>query len=145
MLLKCLGAFIATASFSVVINAPKKYIPYAGITGALGWGIYLSILSQTQNKVLANFIATLLVAVTAHMMARIFKAPVTIFLIPGVIPLVPGFGMYRIVSSTIYATWNEASYYLFETLQMAGAIALGIFVVDTIFRKSLRAFSERKK
>jgi len=55
------------------------------------------------------------------------------FLIPGVIPLVPGAGMYQIVQSIIDNEVDRTSFYFFQTLQMAGAIALGIFVIDTFF------------
>ena len=63
--------------------------------------------------------------------------PATVFLIPGIIPLVPGGGMYLIVWSMLYDA-SATSAYFNETLQMAGAIALGIFTVDTVFRVAFR-------
>lgn len=136
MLFKCIMAFFATASLSIPFRVPKKYIPCAGITGALGWWIYLLVLDVHMNKVFANFLATIIVAVCAHIMARILKAPVTMFLIPGVIPLVPGAGMYQIAFAVINNNYADATFYFIETLQLAGSIALGIFIVDTILRKS---------
>jgi len=78
------------------------------------------------------------VAITAHILARILKTPVTLFLIPGIICLVPGGGMYQIVQSFIDNNTVMTQHYFFETLQIAGAIALGIFIVDTFFRKSVK-------
>ena len=134
MIIQGISAFIATAAFSILFYLPKKYLILAGITGSIGWFIYLLVLRFSGDKTIANFIATLLVALTSHIMARICKTPVTMFLIPGIIPLVPGAGMYQIVQNILNNTLNNASYYFFETLKMAGAIALGIFIIDTLFR-----------
>jgi uncharacterized membrane protein YjjB (DUF3815 family) len=135
MIIQGISAFIATAAFSILFYLPKKYLVRAGITGSIGWFIYLLLLRFTGDNVIANFVATLLVALTAHILARICKTPVTMFLIPGIIPLVPGAGMYQIVQNIIDNTLDRATYYFFDTLKMAGAIALGIFIIDTLFRR----------
>jgi uncharacterized membrane protein YjjB (DUF3815 family) len=134
MIIQGISAFFATAAFSVLFHLPKKYIIHAGMTGSFGWFIYLILMKLQGDKVIANFVATLFVALTAHILARIYKTPVTMFLITGIIPMVPGAGMYQIVQSIIDNTVNETSYYFFQTIQMAGAIALGIFIIDTLFR-----------
>lgn len=138
MIIQGISAFFATAAFSVLFYLPKKYIIHAGMTGSFGWFIYLIMMEFYDDKVLANFIATLIVALTSHILARIYKTPVTMFLIPGVIPLVPGAGMYQIVQSMVDNSVDRTAYYFFETMQMAGAIALGIFIIDTFFRRSIR-------
>lgn len=135
MLLQTISAFIATAGFSILFYLPKKYIIHSGMTGSFGWFIYLIGLEILNDKVLSTIAATLLVALTSHVLARIYKTPVTMFLIPGVIPFVPGAGMYQIVTGIVEGNVERTSFYFFETLQIAGAIALGIFIIDTFFRK----------
>lgn len=134
MIIQGISAFFATAAFAVLFYMPRKYLIHAGMSGAFGWTIYLLILRIDNDKVFANFIATLCVALSAHILARFYKAPVTMFLIPGVITLVPGAGMYQIVQHIIDNNYDGATYYFFQTMQMAGAIALGIFIIDTLFR-----------
>ncbi len=134
MIIQVISAFIATAAFSILFYLPRKYILQAGLTGALGWFIYLLVYQNLNDKANANLCATLLVAFIAHILARIYKTPVTMFLIPGIIPLVPGAGMYHIVYSFFYNQTESAVNYFFETFKMAGSIALGIFVIDTFFR-----------
>jgi uncharacterized membrane protein YjjB (DUF3815 family) len=80
------------------------------------------------------FFAALIVALISHSFARLFKTPVTLFLIAGILPLVPGVGMYRIVYNLITNNNNMAAYYFSETMQIAGMIALAIFIMDTIFK-----------
>lgn len=136
MLLQIISAFIATAAFSILFYLPRKYIIHSGMTGSFGWLIYLIGLELLDDKVLSTLAATILVALTSHILARIYKTPVTMFLIPGVIPFVPGAGMYQIVTGMVEGNVERTSNYFFETLQIAGAIALGIFIIDTFFRRT---------
>ncbi len=133
-LIKLIGAFIAGAALGLAAQIPSRYFIHAGITAAIGWAVYLLTSEYGWNLVWANYAATVCVALTAQILARRKFVPATVFLIPGIIPLVPGGGMYLIVWSMLYDTPAAASAYLYETLQMAGAIALGIFTVDTAFR-----------
>lgn len=134
MLIQGISAFFATAAFAILFYLPKKYLIQAGLTGSVVWMIYLVMVQVLGDKVLANFVAALFAALISHVLARFYKTPVTIFLIPGVIPLVPGAGMYQIVKSILDNTVDRTTYYFYQTLQMAGAIALGIFIIDTLFR-----------
>ncbi len=135
MLLQIVSAFIATAAFSILFFLPKKYIIHSGMTGSFGWFIYLIGLELFDDKVLSTVAATMLVALVSHVLARLYKTPVTMFLIPGVIPFVPGAGMYQIVTGIVEGDVEHTANYFFETLQIAGAIALGIFIIDTLFRR----------
>ena len=134
MIIQGISAFFATAAFAVLFYIPKKYIIHAGMIGSFCWFIYLLVVKTGGDKVLANFIATMFVALASHLLARIYKTPVTMFLIPGVISLVPGAGMYQIVQSIMDNNVDQSVYYFIQTIQMAAAIALGIFIIDTAFR-----------
>ncbi len=139
MLIQGISAFFATAAFSILFYLPKKYLIHSGATGSLGWFIYLISLKLLSDKILATLTATLVVALISHILARVYKTPVTMFLIPGVIPFVPGAGMYQIVRSIVDGNTASTIYYFFETLQIAGAIALGIFIIDTFFRRRVKS------
>ncbi len=41
LILGIAGSFIAITGFAVLLETPKKYVPLAGLTGAIGGGIYL--------------------------------------------------------------------------------------------------------
>lgn len=139
MLIQGISAFFATAAFSILFYLPKKYLIHAGVTGSFGWFIYLISLELLSDKILSTLTATLIVALLSHLLARVYKTPVTMFLIPGVIPFVPGAGMYQIVRSIVDGNTGITTYYFFETLQIAGAIALGIFIIDTFFRRRVKS------
>lgn len=143
MIIKICGTFLAILAFSVLIEAPKKYLIYTGIVGAVGGFAYLLSERMGLNVVLASFISASAVALISHTFARILKTPVTLFLIAGILPTVPGAGMYRIVYNLIAGDQAMAGYYFIETLEVAGMIALAIFIMDTIFRVS-QGFSKKR-
>ena len=74
----------------------------------------------------------------SHILARTLKAPVTIFLVPGILPLVPGGPIYRSVYYFINDNSGLGNMYFTQTLQIAGAIAMSIFIMDSIFRQTRR-------
>lgn len=62
------------------------------------------------------------------------KAPVTVFLVAGILPTVPGASVYRCVYFMIQGLADLSTYHLVQTIQIAGAMALAIFIVDSLFR-----------
>ncbi|WP_148409203.1 threonine/serine exporter family protein [Murimonas intestini] len=127
-----IAAFFAIAGFSIVIEVPKKFLVYSGFVGAVGWAVYLLFLDK-YGIMVATFFGGMAIALISHIFARIFKAPVTIFLIPGILVIVPGAGMYRTVYQIFLGEQGLAADYLLQTIQMAGMIALAIFAMDSVF------------
>lgn len=133
MAIQTVGAFFAVASFTRILELPRRFVGWYGTAGALCWLVYLTARDAAGSKILAAFLASLAVAVFSHVAARILKAPVTVFLIPGILPLVPGASIYNSVYYIIQDSQTQSSYYLAETLQIAGAIAMAVFLVDSVF------------
>ena len=134
MVIKVVGAFIAIYAFAIILETPKKYLWCAGTVSAVGWFVYLLSQNLGINDVMATFLSATSIAVVSHTYARVFRAPVTVFLVAGILPTVPGAGMYRSAASFIAGDSGMAAQHLINTLGLAGAIALGIFLVDGIFR-----------
>lgn len=143
MLVQIIGAFFAVVSLSVVFGVPKKFILYSGIAGMVGQMIYFLIISLNGSRLIAVFAGAVVVALLAHIMARVFKAPVTVFLIPGIILTVPGLDMYRAVYNLIIGQNNLAQIHMLQALKIAGMIALAIFIIDSLFglKKSKQALN----
>lgn len=134
ILIQVIGTFAAVISVAITLGVPKKFLWYAGLVGAVGWLVYLLLGAAGASTVASMFVAALAVAMISHIFARLKKTPVTLFLIAGILPLVPGVGMYRIVYNLITSNNSLAGYYFSETMQIAGMIALAIFIMDTLFR-----------
>lgn len=134
MFLQIIGSFLSVVAFCFILGAPRKHILWAGITGAAGWALYLILQKQQMSVGTSTFFAGCLVSLCGQIFARKLKTPVTIFVIPGILPLVPGAGMYHIVDSMIRSDGSITSYYIAQTFIAAGMIAMSIIVVDSIFR-----------
>lgn len=133
-LVQVAGAGMAVLSFGLVLDIPRKYLGWSGITGGLCWLVYILAKGGEGTSVGAVFLASFAVALMGHLLARLLRAPVSVFLIPGILPLVPGTSIYHCVYHMIWGNREQSTYYLIETMQIAGAIAMAVFLVDSIFR-----------
>lgn len=87
-------ALFATLSFAVIFSAPKKELFYCGFTGALGWIIYYIMVQFDMGVVFPSLIATLCLTIMARIFAAARSMPVTVYLLSGIFPLVPGAGIF---------------------------------------------------
>lgn len=142
MIVKVIGAFLAILCFAIMLETPKKYIVYAGFVGAIGWFVYLFAGNLGAGDVLATFLSALTIAFVSHVFARTFKMPVTGFLIAGILPTVPGAGMYHIGYYLFQSDMEMTAHYISSTLQLAGVIAAAIFIVDAVFRVFQKGYKQ---
>ena len=73
-------------------------------------------------------------SIYAEVFARIHKTPVTIYLVAGLIPLVPGSGIYRTMEYCVMGEnqlfWETGLY----TLEIAAVIGFAMICVSSIVR-----------
>ncbi|SHH13919.1 threonine/serine exporter family protein [Tepidibacter thalassicus] len=124
-------SFMATIGFSIIFNVPKKSLFYASITGSIGWTLYIYMSNITSSAPLSNFISATVIGILGEIFARIDKKPVTVFIIPGIVPLVPGYGMYLTMLNIINNNFYKAAKIGSDTIFVAGAIAMGIILVSS--------------
>lgn len=130
-------SLVSTMAFAAFFSAPKKSIPVAGFLGMLNWSIFLIISDVLgHSKVSAAFIGTLVASILGELAAQNFKKPATVFVIPCLLPLVPGAGVYYTMFDFINKKATAASTAM-ETLLIAGAMAFGI-IVSSVFSNSIK-------
>ena len=86
----------------------------------------------SMSPAVATLVATLPLTACARFFSVRHKAPVTIFLLPGIFPLVPGAGIYY---TAYYFLRDDRTLFLnkgVETLKIALALALGIALVCSL-------------
>lgn len=122
-------AFLATITFAIIFHTPRREWLFCGITGGLGWLVYLICMSADMGVVASSFFATLALAWISRIFAFCRKTPVTVFLISGIFPLVPGAGIYYTGYNVFMSDNAQALAKGMETIKIAVAIALGIGIV----------------
>lgn len=131
-------SFIATGAFGIIFNAPKQSLVKCGLVGMFGWLIYVVMVDQRADAVLATLSATFLVAVISHILAKAYKTPVIIFSVSGVIPLVPGGLAYDAMRNFVQNDYGHAVSLAAEAFLLSGAIAFGLVfseVLNQVIRK----------
>ena len=139
--LPCLYAFLGCAGFCLIFEVKKPlFILLCSLNGGVSWLVYL-LLDGLGSEVARYLLATIVVSILAEALARVLKAPATIFLIIGIIPLVPGGGLYNTMDCLISGETAKFLQVGLETGACAGAIAVGVSMVSSIarivFRKHL--------
>ena len=86
-----------------------------------------------ESVVLANFLAASFVSIWAVFWSRQKKAPSTIFLIIGVLPLVPGRSIYLTMVALVEKRLMDALGLLVETIGISFAITMGILFITTTY------------
>lgn len=143
MIFQVVSAVLAVYFFTMLLEIPKRYALLASVAGGVNWWVYLVAMEATGSSMVAAFWASLAVAILSQIFARIQKTPVNVFLVAGILPIVPGAAIYRSVYYFIRNNSNQCTYYLLQTLQIAGAIAMAIFITDSLFRMFLHYQSRR--
>lgn len=126
MILQVLVAMIATLSFSVLFGAPRRNWLFCSIVGGIGWLVNLFFLKLGTGAFLASFAATLTLTFLSRCFAHCRKAPVTLFLVAGIFPLVPGAGIYYTAYYLIQSDYVAGFAKGLETIKYAGSITMGI-------------------
>ena len=123
-----LAACLGTIAFALLFQVPKKYYLGCGLIGGCGWICYEALLPLTSAP-MATFFANVVVVFLARLAAVQSRCPVTVFLISGIFPLVPGAGIYWTAFYVVVNELERAGERGFLTLKTAVAIVLGILLV----------------
>ncbi len=127
-----LYAYISTIGFAIIFNAPRSTLMKSGFVGGLGWVVYALTKNLSNSIVFSTFLASLAIALIGEYFAVIDKNPNTVYIIPGIIPLVPGFAMYYTMLSIAEKEFDKAAFHGSETLLISIAIASALVIILSI-------------
>lgn len=136
-LIQLLTAFISSLGFSMVFGLRRRFLGYAALGGLLCWGVYLGMDAWTHMEFLSCLLASSFAVVYAELLARWLKTPATLFVVPAILPLVPGGSLYYTMENVVHGRLDAARVYGQQTLIVALAIAAGISFVVAL--RELRA------
>lgn len=129
-----IGALVGSVSFATMFKVAPRHLIYGGTAGLVTYVVYYTVEFYTQGDTFpAAFISTVCAALFAEIASRTRKAPTIVFLLPAVIPIVPGGILYRAMRSLLLLDFNRAFEALLTTLQIGLGIAGGILTVSIIF------------
>lgn len=142
--LNLLLASTGSLAFAILYNVPRKFYMCAAFTGMAGWFCYYLIVPFTDTAV-ASFFGAVGVVLVSRIFAVWKKCPITVFLISGIFPLVPGAGVYYTMYYLVSNELTLAAIKGLESLKIAFGIVLGIVFIVTIPKKWFFIQNWRKK
>lgn len=136
------AAFIGTVGFAALFGTPRRFYLASGIAGMAGWAVYVVLAWYTglMSPAVAAFFAALTVAFVSHVLAVIKRCPTTVFLICGIIPLVPGGGIFWTAYYLVSDQLRLAASTGFSALKVTIAIAGGIITFTALTARLKRRY-----
>ncbi|MBO5746586.1 MAG: threonine/serine exporter family protein [Clostridia bacterium] len=133
IIIQLVTAFFGAFGFALLFQLRKKLLIAAAVGGLINWGVYLLIEPMFDNEFIPCFVAAAVAVVYCEVAARVFKAPVTLFLVPSIVPSVPGSGLFYTMSSIVKKDWAGAKEFGLRTAEFALGIAAGICLAVVVF------------
>ena len=125
-------AGVGTLCFAVLFACPRKSLPFCGLVGAVGWFVYELAVMLGADSAAASLLAVIPLTLLTRVFAITLKLPVTVFLLSGIFPLVPGAGIYYTAYYFIQGNNALALSNGISTFKIAVALAVGISLVLSV-------------
>ncbi|TVY07076.1 threonine/serine exporter [Paenibacillus cremeus] len=127
-----LTSFVASSAFSILFNVPRKTLLPCGFVGMLGWLLYVLLQELPVGAIMASLAASFFVTVLSQVLAKIYKTPIIVFSVSGVIPLVPGGTAYDAMRNVVENHYDLAVQLGAKAFMISGAIAFGLVCSEVI-------------
>ena len=133
-LVQILMGTLGTLGFNVLFNIRGRKLLLATLGGLISWTVFLALEPLLPSEALRYFLSAAVITVYGEVLARVEKTPTTTFLVPSIIPLIPGSALYYTMNYALGEQWSQFAEQAFYTLQLALSLAVGIIAVTTAVR-----------
>lgn len=128
-----LWASFGTLGFGLIFNANKNKLFYILISGFLNYFAYAFTYKLSHNIFLSSFISAAVTYIYSVIMARVSKCPSVIYVLTGLIPIVPGSPLFYMMQNLVLGNTNLALEYATTTMEVVLGIASGIALFSVLF------------
>lgn len=142
MIIKLVCAAVGSLGFGMYVNSKNNKLFSIAISGFLNYFSYYATYKMTGSVFTASTVCALVTFVYSNIMAYVEKCPSTVFILTGLIPIVPGASLFYMMQNLVLS--NKALFikYGIEASWTVIGIAFGITlasVILKIIRKSKNA------
>jgi uncharacterized membrane protein YjjB (DUF3815 family) len=129
-----LTAGAAAGVFAILYQNPWRAAAVAGLVAAVSWVAAAPVGASAHGAVLADLVGALVAGLLSEGAARRLKEPVSVFVVPAIIPFVPGYAAYESMAAFLNGQfilgWQRAG----GMLLAAGALAVGLALATAVAR-----------
>lgn len=133
VVVQVVAAGVAACLYAAAAEVPRRFLPYAALVGAGGWGVFLALSSAGMSLVPATAVAALVIGGAGTILARNQRTHAFLYIVPGVMPLVPGLTLYQGMLYLFNGS-NAAVSTLLHALTVGLTIAAGVTLGELIVR-----------
>ncbi len=142
-LMQLVTAALSSLGFSILYNVRGRRLLIVTLGGLLTWGSYLLLNLFLDNEAARYFLAAVIATLYSEIFARVCKTPTTSFLVPSIIPLIPGGLLYYTMQAAVGGQWESFVSNGSRTIALAVSLAAGVMVVSSV-RKMITAAGRRR-
>ncbi|MEG0766504.1 MAG: threonine/serine exporter family protein [Clostridia bacterium] len=143
MLMPYIGCFLGTLTLSLMLNVPRRALITGSIFGLIAYWIYEQCAAHGAMQT-GIFWGALAGALLSEIAARRLRATASAFIIPAIIPLVPGVGLYRSMLMVAQGDLSGASSLGVETAIVFCNISLAVACASMLVRTWQQFFHKRE-
>lgn len=127
----CTAAMVGIA---IIFDVPPKKLLWALIGSAISCLLMLVGDKFGLDPLITNMIATAVPCVYCEIMARVLKTPTTVFMIPTLLPLVPGSRLYYTMFYLFSGDQEQFMQNMLAAVKICTGIAVAIILVTGAMR-----------
>lgn len=146
--IELLSCAVGSFFFCCIFNGRGSKLFYGALGGVIGWATYLLVGGKYPEDLISYLVASIVITLYSEIFARLKKAPTTVFLVPALIPLVPGGHLFYTMQHFINKEYDLFALRGIYTISVAGVLALGIMFATTVTKPIfdlIKAKSEKPK
>lgn len=127
-----LYAALGTLGFGLIFNANKNKLIYIMVGGFINYLSYIVVLNMTNNIFLASAACAIVTSLYSEVFAILLKCPSTIFILTGLIPIVPGSSLFYTMQNLVLGNTAEAINNGIITIEVILGIVSGILCFSVL-------------
>ena len=143
-LIRLVTSFITSIAFAITFRINRRHLFIVGVCGLITYAVYYTLFFFTSSLFVAAFVSAMVTALMAELLARLRHAPTIVFVLPGIVPTVPGGSLYRGMRDLLMRNIDASLKSFSETLEVGIGIAGGIVAVSIVFGIILDFVSKKK-
>lgn len=132
----------ASLGFSMIMGTKRRHYITCAILGSVSFCISSQLLEITDSILITSVISSAISSIASQTIARTAKAPATIFLLPSILPLVPGRRFFYAISSALAQNNDNAVVYFMQTIEYTAGISTGIMLGSSLCKIVLAVKAE---
>ena len=145
LLIRVVASFFASLGFAVMFRIHRRHLAVISLGGAITYFLYDLVLFFSASCFAAGLLSTVFAALFSEILARVRRAPTVVFLLPCVIPTIPGGNLYYAMRYLLEGDGPLALDNLRITLQVALGVAGGIIIVSVLFGIAMDHHAAKRK